>query len=70
MIRVQLEKDVQAGKITTPEDAMKRMAELAKMPLVKQAASETGTAPNPLLPAMDAPKIDLNEILKRYAPNP
>jgi len=69
MIRVQLEKDVASGKVVTPEDAMKRMAELAKMTLVKQAASETGSAANPLLPALGAPKIDLNEILKRYAPN-
>lgn len=69
-IRVQLEKDLQAGKITTPEEAMQRMAELAKQPVVKRAASETGAAPNPLLPALGAPKVDLNEILKRYAPNP
>lgn len=69
-IRVQLEKDLQAGKITTPEEAMQRMAELAKQPVVKRAASETGAAPNPLLPTLGAPKVDLNEILKRYAPNP
>ena len=69
-IRVQLEKDLQAGKITTPEEAMQRMAELAKQPVVKRAASETGSAPNPLLPILGAPKVDLNEILKRYAPNP
>lgn len=70
MIRVQLEKDLQAGKITTPEEAMQRMAELAKQPVVKRAASETGATTNPLLPTIGAPKVDLNEILKRYAPNP
>lgn len=69
-IRVRLEKDLQTGKITTPEEAMQRMAELAKQPVVKRAASETGAAPNPLLPRVGAPKVDLNEILKRYAPNP
>jgi hypothetical protein len=87
MIRVQLEKDVQSGEVKTPEGAMKRMAELAKMPFVKQASVEASSAPtmsgamplvnglqeavaNPLVPVLDAPKIDINELLKRYAPNP
>jgi hypothetical protein len=29
-----------------------------------------GAVANPLVPVLDAPKIDLNELLKRYAPNP
>lgn len=65
-IRMTLEKEVAAGKITTPEEAMQRMAELAKVPLSARAASEAGMRPNPLLPAIESTKVDLNELLKRY----
>ena len=85
MIRVQLEKDVQSGQVTTPESAMKRMAELAKIPFVKQASVEASSAPtmsgampsiNSLQgatpPASILPPITtkLQEIKKRHAENP
>lgn len=85
MIRVQLEKDVQSGEVKTPEEAMKRMAELAKMPFVKQASVEASNAPT-MSGAMPSVKslqgapapvlflppitIKLEEIKKRHAENP
>lgn len=77
-IRTTLEKEAATGNFNlggklapvTPENAMKRMAELAKVPLSVTAASEAGGAPNPLLPPANTNKLDLNAILKRYAPNP
>lgn len=69
MIRMALENEVKAGKITTPEEAMQRAAELSGQPRVKSAASAIDSArPNPLLPsAQPAPKIDLDAIISKNA---
>ena len=69
-IRMILEKEAAAGKFATPEDAMKRMAELAKIPLSASAANEATGAPSPLLPSLAPNKLDLNSIIQKHAKNP
>lgn len=50
MIRAALEKEAAAGKITTPDEAMQRAAELSGQPRVKSAASAIDSkVTNPLL---------------------
>lgn len=72
MIRTQLEKEVSEGKILTPDDAMKRAAELSGQPRVKSAASQIG--PSPLLPSLSAQprplmpiQDEINAILSKNA---
>lgn len=69
MIRMTLENEVKMGKITTPDEAMQRAAELSGQPRVKSAASAIDSArPNMLLPpSQHAPKIDLDAIISKNA---
>ena len=79
-IRMTLEQEVASGKITTPEEAMQRMAELAKVPLSARAASEVSDRPtmNGSMPsAIRNPRTganfllpDINDFLKSNATNP
>jgi len=80
-IRMTLEKEASAGKFATPEDAMKRMADLAKIPLTAQAANEAVSV-GPSMTAM--PSVNglkgaplpvsllppIEDVIKKYAPNP
>lgn len=68
-IRMAIEKEAAAGKFTTTEEAMKRMAELAKMPLANTAAGEATARPTPLLPPPNKRDVDLNLIIEQNAKN-
>jgi hypothetical protein len=68
-IRMTLEKEAATGKFATPQDAMKRMAELAKIPLSATAAGEVKAKPTPLLPPPNKSDVDLNFIIEQNAKN-
>jgi len=65
-IRRILDSEVKAGKLKDQAAITARTIELFKTKGGKIAPMMPTTGPNPLLPAIDAPKTDLDALLKKY----